>query len=1477
SLQTPQCNVVYNEETDEFEIGTLAGATYLLDMTVTLFSTCTFKFDAKIDEYAIAGNYTNNATATGYTTDGEPVENQTANETIEVLLIPVEITKTVNGYTHYRDDTIIFTLIVRYAGDFTLDKLLVTDMFPSYFHVSKILVGGTNETPNERHDDNYGQPGYNDSQLTLTLKDVPSKPEERYTHITIEGFVDCCIPEGNISDNNTGYGDGQTKETDLKGNPHKLHTKSNTVDYEVIVKKPHLNVTKTVNPAVAEQGGRVTYNVSVENSGNGTGQDMTLIDVLHENLTYLISNEDDISKNCNITSFNITHNPDNSSTLTINFTKISNKSTCWFSYDVMVDMDAGLNDCYQNFAESYDQCYRDYCMNSPNCTSGSCCCDECPGYGNGTSPCLAVQQVQPNFTITKDVEPEVMCKGSNDKYSNATYTLNLTNNGNGTARNVTINDTIPAGLYYLIFNGDDISSECDIISYEVTSNLDETNYLTIYLGDVGIGKSCIFTYSVIATPNSPPGNYTNTVTATSINDAFATDNATLAIRSVDVIIKKKIVETDQGIKITLAVENVGECDAYHVEILDDFPPGWIFDYTTRMIKTYPGGSKEDIKYFILVGDPTKWMPYDPEYPENDLPELLPGESISVEFYVMLTDEARQGNNTDHARVDYEDLGGYKYNSTDNDSYVIRTPMDITKTVNESEVVNGDIVTYTIYVKNPIQSYDYALEEEINFPGGCLYNLTITDLLPPTWTFVETTGVYANLTYPNNTALIANLPGYLEDTLSADNPQWTILQPYAANDSYDNAFCPGSELWINFTARAGDFVPVDGIVYNKVNVTGVDSDGNLWVMSDDVVGINVSEEVFLDTVKTILNKKEEYNIGDTIEFMINVSDTYASNLYNVTVVDYLPCGLTVTNYIVVHNNSQYTCEITGTSAGVSCGMRLLCKFDTLLGRNYTLIYLNATVDDEINPGQHINYVKADGYRKNKRYEKHDFVEFSIEVIPMPGQVALNIFKESLNTTANPGDNVTYRITVTNTGTETLNNIRVNDIFPKGWEFGGMVDEGCIENWKYRMCMDVNAAGYNRTNYPLNYTLNFTELLNTAGCGDTPSCNFDINSIRVIESHANNSPMCDDDGLGLTFEFNPAAGYNSSANAVGTVHWMMNGTTPADSLRYYCIYFGTTDEPVSATSYSNYPYYWFNYNGVDYVYEHMLPVNVTTDGGDAYPVNLTLNFTELGFTGVDLNSIVIVDPTQSPDNIFGENLNVNSEEWGNDVPYTFATKTINILNNSQTSTNVSFVGANYTTPVNNLTYLRVPMNATIRSATMNLTGYKDDDSDNYMTRPTLDIGNSGDIVWNDSVMVANNTNDTYENSDPAEHKKIQDDPGFDVTIINSYTKNNDLIVEFYHNSENAQPVTILGLFESEYQLSNNIAQKNENITLIIPDWNNRYFKLKVGNNSEVYEFGITVITVQSYPVVGGNWTVEFNTTGIADLWITAVNETTWSNDN
>ena len=54
------------------------------------------------------------------------------------------------------------------------------------------------------------------------------------------------------------------------------------------------------------------------------------------------------------------------------------------------------------------------------------------------------------------------------------------------------------------------------------------------------------------------------------------------------------------------------------------------------------------------------------------------------------------------------------------------------------------------------------------------------------------------------------------------------------------------------------------------------------------------------------------------------------------------------------------------------------------------------------------------------------------------------------------------------------------------------------------------------------------------------------------------------------------------------------------------------------------------------------------------------------------------------------------------------------------------------------------------------------------------------------------------------------------------------------------------------------------------------LYVTSGTPAAEADLTIKNPQSYPAVGGNWTVMFNTTGTADLWITAVNGTEFNKD-
>ena len=54
------------------------------------------------------------------------------------------------------------------------------------------------------------------------------------------------------------------------------------------------------------------------------------------------------------------------------------------------------------------------------------------------------------------------------------------------------------------------------------------------------------------------------------------------------------------------------------------------------------------------------------------------------------------------------------------------------------------------------------------------------------------------------------------------------------------------------------------------------------------------------------------------------------------------------------------------------------------------------------------------------------------------------------------------------------------------------------------------------------------------------------------------------------------------------------------------------------------------------------------------------------------------------------------------------------------------------------------------------------------------------------------------------------------------------------------------------------------------------LLLSNTNGINKTDITVINIQSYPIVGSQWTVRFTTVGMADLIISAVNGTDWRNN-
>ncbi|GAF81816.1 unnamed protein product, partial [marine sediment metagenome] len=112
-----------------------------------------------------------------------------------------------------------------------------------------------------------------------------------------------------------------------------------------------------------------------------------------------------------------------------------------------------------------------------------------------------------------------------------------------------------------------------------------------------------------------------------------------------------------------------------------------------------------------------------------------------------------------------------------------------------------------------------------------------------------------------------------------------------------------------------------------------------------------------------------------------------------------------------------------------------------------------------------------------------------------------------------------------------------------------------------------------------------------------------------------------------------------------------------------------------------------------------------------------------------------------------------------------------------------------------------------------------------------------------------------------------------IVYSDTHYDNILTYTSITESSKKAIKLYWLINGSRRLVTNISyiDSNNNSKIDRIEWITPYL------SNQTYEVEITVLNVQSYPTIGGNWTVAFNTIGTADLAITAVNGTIWSNIN
>ncbi|MGC8993285.1 MAG: NEW3 domain-containing protein [Candidatus Aenigmatarchaeota archaeon] len=118
-----------------------------------------------------------------------------------------------------------------------------------------------------------------------------------------------------------------------------------------------------------------------------------------------------------------------------------------------------------------------------------------------------------------------------------------------------------------------------------------------------------------------------------------------------------------------------------------------------------------------------------------------------------------------------------------------------------------------------------------------------------------------------------------------------------------------------------------------------------------------------------------------------------------------------------------------------------------------------------------------------------------------------------------------------------------------------------SWHYRLKI-VIFSPTDRVNWPIEIRLNFSDLI--------PSGTFDENSIRVIEYDSYGKIIQE-----VPSQFDKDENYDASTNAIGTLVFILNGTTSANTNRTFYVYYDILENGAKAKpNYETNITYWFD---------------------------------------------------------------------------------------------------------------------------------------------------------------------------------------------------------------------------------------------------------------------------------------------------------------
>ncbi|WP_422858711.1 PKD domain-containing protein [Flagellimonas sp. S174] len=555
------------------------------------------------------------------------------------------------------------------------------------------------------------------------------------------------------------------------------------------------------------------------------------------------------------------------------------------------------------------------------------------------------------------------------------FNISISNDGPSDVSGVEVLDLLPSGYTY-------VSNSRTAGVYNPVSGIWELNG--------GIPNGTTETLNITALVN-PTGDYFN------VAEVFASDNldpnstpnnnvigeddqdiaGTTPLPSADLSLQKTVdnefPDVLENIVFTLTLTNDGPSDATGVQVSDVLPSGYTY------VSDDSGGS-----YNSTTGE---W----------NIGTVIGGGISILNITAQVNPTGNYLNVAEVVSVIERDPDSFPGNNVlsedDQDeqstSPRILTDVSVSKTVNDLTPSVGDQIVFTITVNNA-------------GPNDAT-NLVIEDILASGYAFVSATpsvGSYDNLT---GAWALASLTNGTSETLQITA---TVLQ-------------------------SGDYANTAELIAMDTFDPDSTPDNNLVSEDDqDTVVPIPNGQADLSLTKDVNNQTP--NVGDVVEFTLNLTNSGASDASGVVVTDLLAEGFTYQSAVAtagIYQPSSGLWSINGSIPnGTTETLIIFAVVNSPTGN--TGEYLNVaeiTSSDFADPDSNPN-TSLDQDDLNDGIPDDD--EDTVQVTPQTVDIALS--KTVDNGTPTIGDEVTFTITLVNQGNSTATNIGIEEALPLGYQ-------------------------------------------------------------------------------------------------------------------------------------------------------------------------------------------------------------------------------------------------------------------------------------------------------------------------------------------------------------------------------------------------------------------------------------------------------------